>query len=504
MAETLVYGVAAVFVAYVLYAAYFSPTQRLLARIPTVGGPSGPMTSYIGAMRLLKNSPQVVREGYEKFNLKGSPFKVADLNRWIIVVSPRLIDEVKNAPEDVLSFSGATNDLISVDYTLRLNKAAARRNDYHLGIIRSRLTRNLNTLFPNVHEEIVAAFADLVAPNGDEWVKLPALSTNMQIVCRVSNRALTGASLCRNTDYGRIAVNFTLDVMKSALLLRFFPRFIKPAVGSRLPLVPRTVAAAASHLRPLIEERLRKMEEHGNDWTDKPNDMLQWFLEDAEGEERDLEHWTMRILLVNFASIHTTSMAFTQALYFLAANPEYIQPLLEEAEAVIKEEGWSRAALQKMWRIDSFLKESQRFTGIGSISLQRKVLKPYTFSDGTSVPVGAHVAVASQCIHSDEEHYADANIFNGWRFAEMREAEGEGTKHQLVSTGNDYLSFGHGRHACPGRFFAAAELKAMLAHLVLNYDVKLENEGVRPPDEWVGVSRVPNRTAEVMFRKRQI
>lgn len=55
----------------------------------------------------------------------------------------------------------------------------------------------------------------------------------------------------------------------------------------------------------------------------------------------------------------------------------------------------------------------------------------------------------------------------------------------------------------PGRFFAAMELKAMMAHLVLNYDVKLENNGVRPPDIWLGGYCVPNQKANVLFRKRQ-
>jgi hypothetical protein len=32
----------------------------------------------------------------------------------------------------------------------------------------------------------------------------------------------------------------------------------------------------------------------------------------------------------------------------------------EEAARVIKEEGWSKAALNKMHKIDSFLRESQR------------------------------------------------------------------------------------------------------------------------------------------------
>jgi hypothetical protein len=55
----------------------------------------------------------------------------------------------------------------------------------------------------------------------------------------------------------------------------------------------------------------------------------------------------------------------------------------------------------------------------------------------------------------------------------------------------------------PGRFFAAVQLKAMMAHLVINYDIKLENAGARPDDMWIVSACVPNISAEVMFRKRQ-
>lgn len=54
----------------------------------------------------------------------------------------------------------------------------------------------------------------------------------------------------------------------------------------------------------------------------------------------------------------------------------------------------------------------------------------------------------------------------------------------------------------PGRWFGTIELKAMLAHVVLHYDVKFEREGVRPENEWYVSSNMPNQKAEVMFRRR--
>ena len=99
--------------------------------------------------------------------------------------------------------------------------------------------------------------------------------------------------------------------------------------------------------------------------------------------------------------------------------------------------------------------------------------------------------------------YEDPETFDPFRFVKMRERN-TSKKFDMVSTSCDSLAFGHGIHACPGRYFAASELKLMLAHLVVNYDVRLENEGVRPADMWVATSCVPNPTAEVLFRKRKV
>lgn len=47
-------------------------------------------------------------------------------------------------------------------------------------------------------------------------------------------------------------------------------------------------------------------------------------------------------------------------LYHLAANPHFISPLREEIEAIIAVDGRSKAALNKMRKIDSFIKETLR------------------------------------------------------------------------------------------------------------------------------------------------
>lgn len=56
----------------------------------------------------------------------------------------------------------------------------------------------------------------------------------------------------------------------------------------------------------------------------------------------------------------------TQVLYRLLTNPEFIEPLRQEVETIIREEGWTKAGIDKMHKVDSFVRETQRIDGISS------------------------------------------------------------------------------------------------------------------------------------------
>lgn len=73
---------------------------------------------------------------------------------------------------------------------------------------------------------------------------------------------------------------------------------------------------------------------------------------------------------------------------------------------------------------------------------------------------------------------------------------------QLVATTAEHLGFGHGIHACPGRFFAANEVKIALVFALLNYDWKLP-EGVKPKIDEFGVALTTDATVQVLVRKRE-
>ncbi|KZT08801.1 cytochrome P450 [Laetiporus sulphureus 93-53] len=469
-----------------------------LYSIPAVGF-SAPLLSYIGAYNFTRNARGLLKEGYEKH--KGSVFRVPMMDRWVVIFcGAKMNDELRKFPDDEMSFLDAAEELVQMKYTIAPEVAD---HPIHISVIRGPLTRNFGVVLPDVVDEITVAMEELIPIKHDEWVTVPGLSTMRQIVCRASNRVFVGLPFCRNKEYLDIALNFTADVGKGRAIMMATPTILKPLVGRLLPWSRRAVRQFSAMMKAVIEERIKQLEKHGRDWSDKPNNFMTWLVEEAMATGKTVDLVVQALLASNFVAIHTSSTSITHALFHLAANPEHIHPLREEVESFIKTEGWTKIALGKMWKLDSFMRESQRMNGIGCISIIRKVLKDVTLSDGTVIPAGTIVGSAAESTHYDDESYDLPYDFRPYRFSDMRAEESDRIKHQYVSTSPEYIPFGHGKHACPGRFFAANELKTALAYIVMNYDVKFGGDGTRPINRWFGSSVIPDPMAQVMFRKRQ-
>ena len=83
--------------------------------------------------------------------------------------------------------------------------------------------------------------------------------------------------------------------------------------------------------------------------------------DEATGTDARPEKLAGRTLILTLAASHSTSMAACQALFQMWQYPEYFSELREEVTRVVAEDrGWRKTTLTKMWKLDSFIKESQR------------------------------------------------------------------------------------------------------------------------------------------------
>lgn len=157
---------------------------------------------------------------------------------------------------------------------------------------------------------------------------------------------------------------YTENALKSIILLRIFPQWMKPYMAQCVPyvwLVRYHLYRARMALEPLIAKR-RQLQAAGRFARREVFDNLLQFMDDeAVGVDARPDKLAGRTLILTLASSHTTSMAACQALFQMCQNPEYIPELRVEVQRIIEEDqGLRKTSLTKMWKLDSFIKESQR------------------------------------------------------------------------------------------------------------------------------------------------
>lgn len=312
----------------------------------------------------------------------------------------------------------------------------------------------------------------------------------MDMVSRISNRMFVGLPLCRNKDFLKHNSAFAIDVITALALMPFFPKFLHPIVG-RLMCIPNIYHwwGTRRHTLPVIKQRLADIEEKETNPDSKveiPDDYITWHIQTAKADgkvkELDPDMISRFIMPIEFAALHTTSLTLTMCLFDLfSSDPSkgFIEGIREEAERVIKESdgsGWNKKNLTKLIRADSAIRESMRFSNFATRSVQRKVVAKEGLrneEEGWTAPFGSIISLDEHSRHHDPAIFPDPESYDAFRFSRPREDfEASRTDSpedlkkyvemknlSMVSTGENFLAFGHGRHACPGRFLVQHELK---------------------------------------------
>ena len=139
------------------------------------------------------------------------------------------------------------------------------------------------------------------------------------------------------------------------------------------------------------------------------------------------------------------------------------------------------------------------------VTFNRRVTKPIKFIDGATLPTGAYITMPSDSVAYDPEIYENPREFDGTRFYDKRmSAKSEAHRHQFATTGPESLAFGQGKTACPGRFFAASQIKMVLANILINYDVSYPpGQTERPKNIYKGGLVMADRRQRLIFTPRK-
>lgn len=313
------------------------------------------------------------------------------------------------------------------------------------------------------------------------------------------------------SDWPTAVQRLLMAVYFAVKILSWIPRLFKPILR---PLLFFPALKAERDLRHMVAPVIRRdMDEYERAANRKevltPTEdgklpFTQWLMARYEPGQATLYQLTTDHLLVNIESTLKTATSMYSIFLELARRPHLQDELRHEVgEASMLDGQLPSTNLKELRKMDSMMRETARVNPFSLFTLYRKTRQPLQLSMGPLLPAGTILCVDSYHINRSAAIFPNPQNFDPFRFLSKRGNVGTEHMFQFVSTGPSDPNWGDGTQACPGRFFANSTLKVCLAHLLVNYNIKLD-EG-RYQQNMVNVPNgifVPDMGARVLFQSR--
>ncbi len=171
------------------------------------------------------------------------------------------------------------------------------------------------------------------------------------------------------------------------------------------------------------------------------------------------------------AAHDTITSSATSLIYYLAKNPKWQSMIREEIIAVTGGPDGSGAPrpldyddMGKLELTEMAFKEALRMMPPVP-SMPRRALKAFEFG-GYRIPAGAHCGINTYWTHHSEDYWDNPMAFDPMRFT----PEQVKTRHKY-----SWVPFGGGAHMCLGLHFAYMQIKVLMAQLLQQYEIVVED-----------------------------
>ncbi|KAI1359870.1 cytochrome P450 [Xylaria arbuscula] len=443
---------------------------------------------------------------------KDRPFVVKRFDINFNVLPNKYLEELRLVPETILDQAQVQN--IGHKWT---DTTVVTESRLHFRTVQNTLATELSKYLDLAKEELDDTWGFYVPKINDKWQDIDITKIVRMLVASSSAKVFVGYPACRNEEWLKLSVDYTMDVFQMALTIRLFPYWLQPIVAPLIPAryrIAKHINLAYRVLTPLIEQhadavRRRKCGEQ----VDEEPTLFNWMIDHGTYDENRLEKVVRRHLLLTLASTHTTVGVLISILFDICAHPEWIPVLREEIEDITKELGpmgsnpniTLKQWLQRLEKLDSFFNESRRVNPLVVLAPQRTALTNVTLKDGTVIPKGARIGFASASHMNDASVNPNPETFDPMRSYNKRHASpDQRNKYLADQTSPDNLTWGYGKLACPGRHFAVNVTKLILAKLLMEYDFKFpENVTSGPKVFFADELLFADPSAKITIRRRR-
>ncbi|RAH41207.1 cytochrome P450 [Aspergillus brunneoviolaceus CBS 621.78] len=449
------------------------------------------------------NARKIVAKGFQQVG-NTKPFRVISDLGEMLVLPPSMADQVRNI--DALSHGEFMKESTCAEVHGFEPFFESTGHSLLADMTKTKLMGSLKQLTDPVNETATQACKDLF-PDDDDWHEVVLKDILLEIIARMSSTIFLGDEEVRHDKaWLRLTKEYTVDSFLAAHQLRTYPQFLWPVLAMLFPQARKVrdqLRQAEAIIRPLIERRRAEKAAALADPSIKlPEryDSIEWLEQTSQDRKIPYAPVAMQLTLA-LSAIHTTTDLITTTMYELLRCPEVIRHLRKEVVSVMGSGGIKHSALYNLKLMDSVIKEAQRIKPALSINMVRKATANITLPDGFRIPKGTMLGVSHHGAW-DSAVFPEADKFDAFRFVRLREQPGNENRWQLTTLRSEHIAFGHGLHACPGRFLAANEIKIALCHLLMKFEWKVAGE-VKPRIIENGIFLDSDPGVRVLVRRRK-
>uniref|UniRef100_A0A1Y1JWW3 Cytochrome P450 n=1 Tax=Photinus pyralis TaxID=7054 RepID=A0A1Y1JWW3_PHOPY len=276
-----------------------------------------------------------------------------------------------------------------------------------------------------------------------------------------------------NTEFRTMAERILSPSFFTNIKLFFLFAMPSLALFLKLKFVPDD---AADYFRKIVNQTMNYRKENGIIRHDFLNNMQNVKL--SLGEE-NFTNEDITIHLVGFFmdGFETSSVVLSHALYEIAANPHHQKKLREEIEQSLTERGkFDYYTLRDLDFLNRFLQESLRMHP-ADMFIAKLCTEEFEFPSPTGsgpnikIEPKTPVIIPIHSLHYDPQYYPDPEKFDPDRFTKEN-------KEKIVK--GTYLPFSDGPRICLGQKFALGQIRAAIAHIVTNFEIRVNSRTIQP------------------------
>lgn len=324
--------------------------------------------------------------------------------------------------------------------------------------------RQRRMMQPQFHRDRLAALVDsmvdaaeegmanwpAVAAAGEPFNIEPALS---RLTMKVIVKTMFGSRLSlEEADFIAKHMTYVMDYIVRGVITTSLPRWLPFPGRERYQAALKAIDGV---LFRIIERRHREQDLGG--------DLLSILLNtvDAETGERMTDTQLRdEVVSIFLGGYETTSLALAWTMHFCAQQPQVMQMLVTEVDAVLGGARPTFSDLQKLSNTLMIARETMRLRP-PSYWIPRTALEDDVI-DGFRISAGASLGVMTYAIHRHPEQWECPTEFDPTRFLPERSAG----RHKLA-----WMPFGAGQRMCIGADFALFEAQVILSLIAQRYHV---------------------------------